>query len=72
MKVRMGEYDPAHLTIDEAEALYAAGLELEMTPDKRIIAVMELGNLFSDFDKEDMQYDLEFKPDANRSAAGGI
>ena len=73
MKVRIEEYDPAQLTIDDAEAICAAGLELEMTPDNKFAAYMEIGNLFPVFDKEeDKRYDLEFKPDCDRISAGGI
>ena len=72
MKVRIGKYDPAQLTIDDAEALCAAGLELEMTQDGKIIATMDVGNLFPICDKEDKQDDLEFKPDGDRIAAGGV
>lgn len=47
MKVRIGEYDLSQLTIDDAEALYAAGLELRMTAEGKIIAYMDVGNLFT-------------------------
>ncbi len=72
MKVRIGEYDPAQLTIDDAEALRDAGMDIIMTTEKNIAVFMEIGNLFPISDKEDMLYDLEFKPDGNRVAAGGV
>ncbi len=73
MKVRIDLYDPAQLTIDEAEAINAAGLELEMTPDNKFAAYMEIGDLFPVFNKEeDKRYDLESEPDCNRISAGGI
>ena len=40
MKVRMAEYDPTQLTIDDTEALREEGAELLMTPDKRIAVFM--------------------------------
>lgn len=46
MKVRMGEYEPAQLTIDDAEALREAGMELLMTTDNKIAAFMEIGDIF--------------------------
>jgi hypothetical protein len=72
MKVRIGEYDPTQLTIDDAEALRDAGMDIIMTTEKNIAVFMEIGNLFPICDKEDMLYDLEFKPDGNRVAAGGV
>lgn len=58
MKVAYEIYDPAVLTLDEAEALRDAGLILEMTPDGSIAAMMELGNIFDREEERRIERDI--------------
>lgn len=50
MRVAYERRDPTEITIDEAEALRDAGLELEMVYDngkpKEVVAWMNIGNIF--------------------------
>ena len=62
MKVAYEIYDPAVLTVDEAEALRDAGLELEMVDNgmspMAIVAWMDMGKIFDREEERRIERDI--------------
>lgn len=62
MKVAYERSDPAVMTVDEAEALRDAGLELEIVYDngkpKEVVAWMDMGRIFDREEERKLERDI--------------